>query len=68
MKISTNTTHDLTFAVEAFWSEEGGMGCDSFGNKCADLHQALHLLELAKAQDSKIDWIITINVKTVVSA
>ena len=44
------------------------MGCDQFGDKCNDLHQALHLLELAKAQDPKIDWIITINVKTVVSA
>ena len=71
MKIETKTTHVLTFAVEAFWNEEGGMGSDSFGDTYSDLPAAIHALELARAaevkrnkHDVQRDWIITIDVKT----
>jgi hypothetical protein len=68
MKINLTTTHELTFAVEAFWSEEGGMGEDQFGPKVKTLEEALALLMQAKAAGAKEKypnkWIITINVET----
>jgi hypothetical protein len=65
--ITTTTTHDLVFKVEAFWDEEGGMGTDSYGGPVKELSDAVHLLELARASQPKMDWIITIEVKTKVT-
>ena len=70
MKINLTTTHELTFAVEAFWNEEGGMGEDQFGKDVPTLEEALALLMQARATNAKtppgheIPWIITIDVKT----
>ena len=63
MQISVTTTHELVFAVEAFWHEEGGMGSDKFGERVATLEEAITLLQAARAS-RKEDWIITINVTT----
>lgn len=67
MTIKTTTSHTLTFAVEAFWSEEGGMGSDSYGQPTPDLPAAIRLLELARVEKPKTDWVITIDVKTTTS-
>ena len=53
MEISTTIKVKLTFKVEAFWSEEGGMGSDSFGGTCNTLEEALFNLHLAKADAKK---------------
>ena len=58
MRISTTIVHTVTFSVRAFWSEEGGMGQDSFGPSCDTLIEALVHLDLANAQDPKTDWLI----------
>lgn len=31
MKMTVTTSYELTFQVQAHWSEEGGMGSDYFG-------------------------------------
>jgi len=67
MKITTTTDHDIRFTVEAFWGEEGGMGTDSFGSESLTLAEAVHTLELARARDAKVDWVIVGKVKTTVS-
>lgn len=64
MKITTSTTHEIKFSVEAFWSEEGGMGQDSFGTESQTIADALHTLELARAHDPKQLWVIVGKVKT----
>ena len=64
MILKSTTSHTITFTVEAFWSEEGGMGSDSFGGECSDLVQAVHQLELARAHNAKTDWVIVGKVKT----
>jgi len=64
MKISITTTHELVFAVEAFWNEEGGMGSEQFGENVATLEEALTLLQAARAHNAENNWIITINVST----
>lgn len=70
MNLKTTTSHTVIFTVESFWSEEGGMGHDTFGKAVDALPEALHLLELARASDQLakgLDWVIVGNVKTVVS-
>jgi hypothetical protein len=70
MKINLTTTHDLTFAVEAFWSEEGGMGEDQLGKPVSTIEEAIALLMQARAAGAKAPsghetpWIITIDVHT----
>lgn len=67
MKLTTTTTHDITFRVESFWDEEGGMGRDAFGKPVDTLQEAVRLLEIVNAQAGKDgpDWIITATVKSV---
>jgi len=62
MKIRITVSHIVTFSVQAFWNEEGGMGHESFGKDCDDLYDALIQLELAKTNAPDIDWIIVCNV------
>ncbi len=66
MTLQTTITHKLTFAVEAFWDEEGGMGRDEYGTDQSELSEAVRLLELARVAFPKTRWIITCNVETVV--
>ena len=66
MTLSKTTTHEITFTVEAFWDEEGGMGNDSFGDEQKDLPSAVQLLELARvARPKELQlWVIVARVKT----
>lgn len=74
MSITTEIKTTITFKVEAFWNEEGGMGSDSFGGDYNTLEEAIFALHLAKAEDAKryaakkknglkhiyqVEWIIT---------
>ncbi len=76
MIVSTTKTQTLTFTVEAWWAEEGGIGNDHFGSEVKTLAEALVLLELAKVKESYqsprgphgpiVDWKIVVHVKTAV--
>lgn len=67
MKLQTTTSHTISFTVEAFWNEEGGMGQDQYGEAVDTLQQAVRLLELARVKDPKTNWVIVCDVKTTVS-
>ncbi len=58
MKIQTTTTHEVTFTIESFWHEEGGMGHDQSGGDYNDLPQALRALELVHGQSKHPEWVI----------
>jgi hypothetical protein len=60
MKISNTINYNLTFKVEAFWDEEGGMGTEQYGASVSELTDALRILESAKNTQPKLPWIITI--------
>ncbi len=66
MKISVNKTVVVTFAVEAYWNEEGGMGYTEFANNISTLEEAINKLEVARSERSHlpngVDWIITADV------
>lgn len=64
MNIKTTTSHAITLTVEAFWSEEGGMGQDQYGEAVQELPQAIRLLELARVAQPETDWKIVGDVKT----
>jgi hypothetical protein len=64
MKITTQTTHDISFEVKEFRGEEGGMHVGQFGDVCKDMAIALRTLELARAHDPKADWVIVLDVVT----
>jgi hypothetical protein len=64
MNIKIVTEHTVSFTVEAFWNEEGGMGQDSFGGVVKELPEAVHLLELARKHSPKTNWVIVGQVKT----
>lgn len=66
MKISATTKHDISFTVEAFWNEEGGMGQDQFGDVVPELVAAVRLLELARVAHPKTNWVIVGTVATTV--
>ena len=67
MKISKSTSYDIKFKVEYFEPQEGGMDNEQFGDTVDTLEEALHLLDLAKAQQTHpkdlSEWIITCEVK-----
>jgi hypothetical protein len=67
MNIKTTTSHAITFTVEAFWSEEGGMGQDQYGEAVQELPQAIRLLELARVATPAMDWKIVVHVTTTTS-
>lgn len=64
MNLKTTTSHAITFTVEAFWDEEGGMGQDQYGEGVQELAQAVRLLELARIAQPKEPWRIVADVKT----
>ena len=65
MKITTSTSHNIIFTVEAFWDEEGGMGQDQYGDEVQELPEAIKLLELARVAKPKEKWLIVCHVETV---
>lgn len=64
MQIKTIKTHNVSFSIQAFWNEEGGMGDASYGRIVHELHEAIAMLELAQIYDSKMNWIIVCDVET----
>lgn len=65
MKLTQTTEHEITFTVESFWSEEGGMGQNEYGKQVNTLEEAIHLLELARvARSTNTEWIIVGRVAT----
>lgn len=65
MKIETRVSHNITFTVEAFEAQEGGMDHDSFGKEVQTIAEAIEILRLAKIS-SNSNWIIVCNVTTLV--
>jgi len=51
MKLTKKATYIISFQVEAFWNEEGGMGSSTFGPTTNTLEDAIHQLELARSTD-----------------
>lgn len=67
MELTTSTTHLITFSVQAFWDEEGGMGNDMYGDPVQELADAIRLLELARVGEKKKNkWVIVCDVETTV--
>jgi hypothetical protein len=67
MTIKKTTTHTVSFTVEAFWNEEGGMGHAQHGDTKTELVEVIQLLELARIADPNTDWTIVCDVTTTVS-
>lgn len=78
MDLELTTKHTVTFSVESFINEEGGMRHDVFGKKVNTLEEAIYLLGLAKAENDRFlrsfpgniignignDWVIVCDVVT----
>ena len=62
MKITTTVVHTVMFSVQAFWSEEGGMGHGAFGTVCETLIEALVQLDLAITKENDKDWVVVCDV------
>ena len=67
MQIKVTKSHKITFQVQYFLAEEGGMDNEAFGEPVESIEKAIALLELAKANDKINPWIITAEVVTAVS-
>lgn len=67
MRVAINVVHECTFSVQYFEATEGGMDTRIFGDPCNGLPQALHTLELARASAGKHDWVIVVEVTTIVN-
>lgn len=68
MKLTKTTVHDITFSVEAFWDEEGGMGHECMVSGLQTLAEAVEAYERACLTRSDLTWIIAADVSTKVSA
>ena len=67
MKINIESSHNIVFKVESFWSEEGGMGSDIYGEEYLTLELALDALCLARVAKPKLEWLITGYVNTTIT-
>lgn len=65
MKLTKTTTHTITFSVEEFTSNEGGMDHRKSNSLPIEtLEEAIDILRYTQAQDPTGDWIITVQVVT----
>ena len=64
MKLTTTKVQELTFSVESFEAEEGGMDHQLFGKDCSELAEVVEQLDLAKIAHPKYDWVIVCRVTT----
>lgn len=62
MKINKTISYDISFSIEAHWSEEGGMGHEVFASGILDMLEALNALEYAEVKDSEQNWQIIVNI------
>lgn len=62
MKISKTINYEISFSIEAHWSEEGGMGHEVFASGMLDMIEAINALEFAEVKDSNLDWQIIVNI------
>ena len=69
-EVTITTKHKLTYQVYACWSEEGGMGEETYGEETGDLSRALQLICEARAKGSNfggqkgIEWFLKTTVVT----
>jgi hypothetical protein len=66
MKISKTVNYTITFSVQAYWSEEGGMGHSCHSEGWNELIDAIAALEYAENNNPDHDWEIIANVAKVV--
>jgi hypothetical protein len=67
MKITVNTTYEVSYQVCFHRQTEGGMDYREFGESCKTLEQAISNLELARLSEKGEDWIIVCDVQKQVS-
>lgn len=69
MKITVTKTYELTYSVEYFHPNEGGMDEGNYGSPVKTIEEAVMLLELARTPaptnyNHGADWIIVVRVET----
>jgi hypothetical protein len=67
MNITTKATHNITFSVEYFEEQEGGMDNETFGRACGTLKDAIHILQIAREAQPRppaSDWVIVCYVES----
>ena len=67
MQLEITTKHKVTFTVEYFESQEGGMDTEQYGDEVNSIEAAIGLLKLAQVNDKKQDWVIVGRVETLIS-
>ena len=68
MEIKVTKKHKVTFAIEYFEGQEGGMDSDTFRHGIETIEEAVAALEMAQVNRAGHDWIITAEVTTTISA
>ncbi len=58
MKISVNTSYELSFNVECHYGTEGGMESEYFGGGVKTIEEAIQLWELACVNQPSLAWLI----------
>ena len=66
MKIKTTLEKTVTFSIEAYWNEEGGMGERVFVNGISSIEEAVVALDKANYIQNDMDWIIVGRVTEVI--
>ena len=64
MELTKTTKHILTFQVKEYVANEGGMDMYEFGGRVNEIKEAINNIELARAKDTKADWVIECRVET----
>ena len=67
MQLEITTKHTVTFTVEYFEGQEGGMDTEQYGDEVNSIEAAIDLLKLAQVANKKQDWIIVGRVQTLIS-
>jgi len=68
MEIKVTKKHKVTFAIEYFEGQEGGVVCDTFRSGIGTIEEAIAALEMAEVNRAGHNWIITAEVTTSISA
>lgn len=58
MKITKTTEHTITFSVQYFYPNEGGMDNEQYGKEVATIEEALELYSLACIAQPNEGWVI----------
>lgn len=68
MKISKTTSYEITFSIVEYLETEGGMIRTVFKSDLSSIELAIHNLELACATNGNADWVIVMDVKTIINS